>query len=303
MYQGNLIDAMAQIDYPIDHREFISYLEDSGVSKIMLFGRKKNREDSLIYAEGLKQKYPDKICLGSSKKFNQRMDLEIGYVDHIIKGVNTDKFKFVGELMLTHADKFDGEENPTFERYVNSAGENLFQLLTELSKNPVPVQMHWEVYHWDRDYQNISKMLNSYPDLKFVWPHCGFANCAQVEFMISNHNNLYITLSKRELKRYKDLWISYDNDDLGGFGIVNPEFSANVDGAVVDEDGILFPEWKKLLESNPDRFMFATDCHKLLRWKAYKKIVYRWRNILSQLDPQTARCIAYENAEKVYKLL
>jgi predicted TIM-barrel fold metal-dependent hydrolase len=146
-------------------------------------------------------------------------------------------------------------------------------------------------------------MLNSFPNLKFVWPHCGFGNHSQVEHMISSHSNLYVTLSKRELKRYKKLWISYDDDDLGGFAMVNPDFTSKVDGAIVNSDGKLFPEWKQLLETYPDRFMFATDCHKQLRWKAYKKIVDRWRNILGQLELSTARYIAYENAERIYKIL
>lgn len=303
MYQGKLIDAMAQIDYDIDHQEFISYLDDSGIDKVMLFGRKKNRGNSLVYAEELSRRYPSRVNLGSSKKFDQRIDLENKYVDHIINGVKKGKFKFIGELMLTHADKFDGEENPTLERYVDSSSANVFQLLENLVETPVPVQIHWEVYHWDRDYQNISNMLNSFPGLNFIWPHCGFANYSQVETMISSHSNLYVTLSKRELKRYKELWISYDDDDLGGFAMVNPDFTSKVDGAIVNSDGKLFPEWKQLLETYPDRFMFATDCHKLLRWKAYKKIVDRWRNILGQLEESTARCIAYENSQRIYKLL
>jgi len=312
MYQDPLIDAMAQIEFVVDSGQFKNLLDKSNIKHIALFPRDRvgrlPTEKMKSYVVGrytrhtfeLKEQFGERIILGSTKRFDQRDDLKINYVDRILNAIVKRDLKFVGELMFTHADKVDGEINPTFERYVNSAGPNVFRLLDGISKNPIPVMFHWEVYNWERDWPNIKKMIGSYPNINFIWPHCGFANSEQVDLVFSTFDNVYATLSKRELVRWKDLWISHTGDELGGWNIVNPEFLEKVDGAIIDNDGIIKPQWVRLLQKYPDRFMFATDVHKFSRWKNYNKIVKIWREILGQLEKSLADKIGSKNAERIY---
>jgi hypothetical protein len=114
---------------------------------------------------------------------------------------------------------------------------------------------------------------------------------------------VYATLSKRELKRWKNLWISPTNTDFGGFQIVNPEWWDKVDNnSIVDDDNKIKKEWVHLLDKFQDRFLFATDAHKSLRWKSYNAIVLCWRNILNQLDTVVAKKISYTNAVRLYNI-
>lgn len=294
---------MTQIEFEWPKEQFLSDLDKSGIEYIALFPRAKTGRACWHHAKMLIDSCKDRVIPGSAKRNDQRNDLTEVYVSQILEGIYKEGQKFVGELMFTHADKYDGEVNPTLERYVNSSSPNVKKLFDEISKNPVPVMFHWEVYHWERDWPNISWMLKTYPNIKFIWPHCGFATVEQIDYVLSTFPNVYPTLSKRELVRYRTLWIAHTGEDIGGFNIVNPDFLEKVDGACIDLDGVIKPEWVDLITKYQDRMMFATDAHKKLRWKSYKSIVKIWRGILDQLDPAIAKKIGYTNAARIYNIL
>ena len=299
MYQDTLIDAMAQMYFEMDLDTFGSYLKKSGIDYIVLSSVPGGRKTSLE----LKEKYSDQILLGTTKSFVQRNDFTDQYVSEIVQELENPIYKFIGELHFTHADKEDGEVNKELERRVNPSSPNVRKLLDHISKNPVPVFFHWEVYHWERDWPHIKDMLNSYPNLQFVWPHCGFATVEQIRLVMTEHPNVCCTLSKRELKRWKNLWIGPDNRELGGFQIINEAWWDKVDSnSIVDDNYKIRKEWLLLLDQFQDRFLFATDAHKSLRWRYYNEIIERWRDILGQLDAKLAKKISYENAVRIHKL-
>lgn len=226
MFNHKLIDAMSQIEFPLPPDKFLSMLDDSNIEYIALFPRAKPFVETGHHAVKLMNLCDHRVIKGSVKRFDQRDDLTDQYVQEVLDNVNIDKVKFIGELMLTHADKQAGEVNDTFERYVNSSSPNVIRLLDEIAKDPIPVMFHWEVYHWDRDWPNIKFMVQRYPNLKFIWPHCGFATVEQIDHVLTECPNIHPTLSKRELIRTNTLWISHTGDDIGGFNIVHPPFLA-----------------------------------------------------------------------------
>lgn len=303
MFTHKLIDAMSQIDIQWPVEKFLSDLDESNIEYIALFPRAKLRRVTWHHGLRLIASSGDRVIPGSLKRNDQRVDLTDSYVEQILNAINVDNVKFLGELMFTHADKHDGEVNPTFERHVNASSPNVIRLLDEIAKNPIPVMFHWEVYHWDRDWPNISSMLERYPTIKFIWPHCGFGTVDQIDYVMSRYPNVYPTLSKRELIRTKTLWISHTGDDIGGYNIVHEPFLNKVDGALIDITGTIKSEWIELLTKYQDRFMFATDAHKRLRWESYTKIVAIWRDILGQLDYDLALKLGYTNAARIYNLL
>jgi hypothetical protein len=306
MYTGKLIDAMSQIEYYIPFVEINRYLELAGVDKIAIFPRNKMSANEQGHNSlnhhlfNLSKWTKDKIIVGSPKKFDQRVNLNDKFVDSTIKSINI--YKFIGELMLTHADKEDGAVNETGERYVNPLSSNVIRLLDTIKKDPIPVMFHWETYHWDRDWMNISSMLSMYPEIIFIWPHCGFSSPAKIDAVLVKHPNVIPTLSKRELFRRGNLWLDRHGDHTGAWSMINQEWQSRVDSACTDDTGKILPEWVDLLNKYPDKFMFATDAHKLIRWKCYTKIAAEWRNILGQLPVELAEKIAYSNAERVYNI-
>jgi hypothetical protein len=283
-YVGPIFDAMAQIESGKSDT-VISALNESGVYRMAIFARlhrKRNGESSVI---SLKKRVPLKIILGTPKPFDQRGDLSDYFVEQTSNHLSDKSYQFIGEIMFAHADKSHGEQTATGERYVAPNGKNVIKLLTVLEKSNMPVMTHWEVYDWNRDWPEFHALYSRFPRTVFIWPHAGFASAEQVNIVLSSHDNVMITLSKKE-KDQRALSSEEKEEMLGG--------------SIVDNCGRLLPEWRELIEMYPDRFMFATDAHKDYRWAKYTKVVKQWRSILGQLPDPVAQSLAWRNAERVY---
>lgn len=308
MYEGRMFDAMAQIEDSPDTEKFSRMLDNNGIDYMALFSRNRNRwhqryGDFYRFAEKIKSDIGNKIVLGTSKRFDQFTDFGDDYIEEVRLQLLEGDRKFIGELMFSHADKHDGDIHISTERRVDSASSTVFKMLDMIQQTcPIPVMMHWEVYHWERDMPDICNMLNTYPNLTFIWIHCGMAAPWQIDYMLSRHSNLVATLSKREMIRFGDFWISHTFDDLGGYQIANKEWQSNVDGALIDNDGIVKPEWHEIVEKYQDRLMWGTDAHKPLRWQSYGRIVNIWRDILPQFNVDIIKKITYNNALRVYNV-
>jgi hypothetical protein len=307
-YNGKLFDAMAQLEDVVAPDEFLNILDVNGIDKMALFSRNRNLwdwkdGDFYYFAETIKDALGDRIVLGTSKRFDQAHEFDDKYIDELTYELKNHDTKFMGELMFTHADKHDGDSHMAQERYVNASSPTVDKLLGMVSEtNPIPVMIHWEVFNWERDIEPISDMIKKYSNLTFIWPHCGFSFPWQVDYMLSTHLNLVATLTKREMIRDGEFWISHTGDDLGGFQIWNPEFQKKVDGALIDNSGIIKPEWLELITKYQDRLMWGTDANKRLRWNSYSRIIKIWRDIFSQLDDSIVKKITYDNAMRIYNV-
>lgn len=283
-YDGPIFDAMAQIESG-KFGTVIAALNESGVYRMALFARlhrKRNGESTVL---ALKKEAPLKIIMGTPKPFDQRGDLSEYFVEQTSSHLSDKRYQFVGEILFAHADKSHGEQTATGERYVAPSGVNVIKLLTDLENYNIPVMIHWEVYDWNRDWPEFNALYSRFSKILFIWPHAGFASADQVNTVLSSHTNVMITLSKKE--KDQQALSSEEKEEMLG-------------GSIVDSCGILLPEWRKLIEMYPDRFMFATDAHKDYRWFKYTKIVKQWRGILGQLPDPIAQSLAWRNAERVY---
>lgn len=68
---------------------------------------------------------------------------------------------------------------------------------------------------------------------------------------------------------------------------------------ITDDGRQLKPDWKALLEGHSDRFLIGTDSDKPAE---YQGIVDFFRAVLAELKPDAARRIAYENAQRLFRL-
>jgi hypothetical protein len=65
---------------------------------------------------------------------------------------------------------------------------------------------------------------------------------------------------------------------------------------LTDGTGRLSAEWKALFADYPDRFMIGSDTWVNQRWEAYESLMADARRWLGDLDPETAKRIAWGNA-------
>jgi predicted TIM-barrel fold metal-dependent hydrolase len=283
-YQGPLFDAMAQVESRIAGW-VLPGMDKAGVARMALFARLHPKRSGERDVLALKQRHPERFVLGTPKPFDQRDDLSSGFVAATISGLDSGAYRFVGELLFAHADKRHGEQTMTGERFIGPEGKNVHRLLAALKGRSVPVMTHWEVYNWSRDWAAFDALYAAFPDVTFIWPHAGFGSAAQVETVVAARPNVMVTLSKKE-KNVHDL--------------SDADLAAKLAPGMLDGCERLVPEWRRLLEAYPDRFMFATDAHKDARWLGYAAIVEQWRYILGQLPGALADNVAWRNAERVY---
>jgi hypothetical protein len=289
-YRGQMFDAMAQIDSNMSDR-VLSALQDTGIRRIALFGRWKLDErggggSGRSEVLALYRAHPELIVPGATKVF---VDTP-GWNDRILREMTDDldeaAWRFVGELLVVHADKVGGSITGAGERTTKLDSGEFSALMQKVVARHVPMMLHWEVYDWERDWPAMSAIYSASPQVTFIWPHGGFGSADQVRTVIQGHPNVVVTLSKRIGDARATLRNAQQASKLGD--------------PVIDECRQMRPEWLKLLQDYPERFMFATDAHDTQLWERYGRIVRRWRGILGQLPPELARGIAVGNASRIY---
>jgi len=153
----------------------------------------------------------------------------------------------------------------------------------------VPMVIHMEGYPALVD--DFSKLLAQYPKARFVWAHnCGRSKAPVIRGMLSRHPNLFCDLA------------GMTNVGTTGYGIGWPRMEEFT--SLIEQGGQLFPEMKALYEDFPDRFMLGMDiAHEPgNNLKNYSRRVSRFRELLGQLEPETARQLAETNAIRIFKM-
>ena len=296
-YDGPLFDAMAQLsDRSEDERpgfeKSISRVRDAGIYKIALFARSRKylgeNEKALL---NLYRNNKDLIVLGAPKYFLHENDIGKSFTKRTLKNIDKYKYSFVGEILFTHADKCNtssiGRQHESGETYLDPSGKGVAEFLVKVSSKNIPVMTHWEFYDWERDWPKFSKLFLDFPNQKFIIPHMGFGSPKQAKLILSTHDNVYMTISKK-------------NKDKRN--ICDPIKQSKFGSGFLNDEKQLKDEWKEILIEYQDKLLFATDAHKKHRWKKYSKIVRIYRDILNQLPEEVSKKIAYLNAQKIYDI-
>lgn len=131
---------------------------------------------------------------------------------------------------------------------------------------------HGLYLHAHADDEALEILFRHDPQAKIIWAHTGFSTAPE---KVESH-----------LQRYPTLWceLSYR------YGIT-------------DGGGRLSPEWKRLFENYPDRFLVGSDTWIDERWDSYAVIVGGYRRWLAQLPPAVAEQIAFRNGERLFQKL
>jgi predicted TIM-barrel fold metal-dependent hydrolase len=197
----------------------------------------------------------------------------VDYLAQLETAVREKRYKGLGELVA----------NSTYSRSDKAAkypaDSPLMRRLWALSaKYDVPLSVHLDAT--PDSLEQMERLLGSDRAGTWIWAHTGWlpvANPSLLRRLLQAHPNLFCELSGRESIRriYR--------------------------GDPIDNDRVLKPEWKALLEDFPDRFVIGTDVDPATM-AAYAEEIGYWRGILLQLSPPTAAKVAHGNAERLLKL-
>lgn len=124
--------------------------------------------------------------------------------------------------------------------------------------------------HAHSDADAIERIFKAYPDARVLWAHSGFDRPSEVGEMLSRHPNLWSDLAFRS------------------------------DQATSDQ---VAPEWRKVFDEHPDRFMIGTDTFAPERWYYIGDHAEYSRGWLSSLPEDLAANIGYKNAERMLQLV
>ncbi|MFT5508551.1 MAG: hypothetical protein ACI89J_001627 [Hyphomicrobiaceae bacterium] len=128
---------------------------------------------------------------------------------------------------------------------------------------------HNLLLHAHSDVDAVERIFKTYPGARVLWAHSGFDRPDAVSTLLAKHKRLWADLAFR---------------------------SDHANGNVVD------PEWRKVFEAHPDRFMVGTDTFAPERWYYVGEHATFSRNWLGSLPSALAKKIAYQNAEAMLNL-
>jgi Tat protein secretion system quality control protein TatD with DNase activity len=123
--------------------------------------------------------------------------------------------------------------------------------------------------HAHADDEALEILFAHNPKARIIWAHTGFSTPPE---KVAAY-----------LERYPALWceLSYRYGITDGSGLT--------------------PEWKRLFERYPDRFLLGSDTWIDQRWDSYGSIMGEYRSWLAQLPPVVAEKIAFRNAERMFR--
>jgi hypothetical protein len=124
--------------------------------------------------------------------------------------------------------------------------------------------------HAHADDEALEILFRHNPQAKIIWAHTGFSTSPEKV--------------EAYLRRFPTLWceLSYR------YGLTG-------------SDGKLTPEWRRLFETYPERFLVGSDTWINERWDSYGSLMAGYRGWLAQLPRDVAEQIAFRNGERLFR--
>lgn len=301
-FQGPIIDAHGHLGASFNWETMIETMDRNNVTQRTVMARyypgpegPRDLPGSDEDAVRLAERYPGRFfplvgmqrpLLSGSHKW-QSPDREVDrLIDETERKLASGRFFGIGEFIVRHWSYSRGlhaeQENPIYSTFMR-------RMSAIAARFEVPMVVHMEGYPVLVD--DFSSLLSEYPNARFVWAHnCGRSKVPVIRSMLARHPNLFCDLA------------AMTNVGTTGYGTGWPrkeEFTA-----LIEQDGVLFPEMKVLYEEFPDRFMLGMDVAHAPgnNLQNYSRRVNRFRDLLGQLKPETATKFAQTNAIRIFKL-
>lgn len=173
------------------------------------------------------------------------------------------EFKGIGEISAAHFPSAGFAETD-----FSPIGAMMAGIMALARKHKVPVMVHVESTRMGE----LGTMLERFPDVDVIWAHGGYTPLFLARRMLERHPNLHYELSARTWPRHPR----------------SPDYTVLRDGTNV------WPEWLRLVEEMPGRFIVGTDAsHRSAESEAMKFASVQ--NFLRQLSPAAREPVARGN--------
>jgi Tat protein secretion system quality control protein TatD with DNase activity len=238
------------------------------------------------FLAGAQAEYHDMFMSGGeSEMTNPESPKFKSLVEKLTNQFENKEIAGLGELILSN---HNSSAFPGYRRKVRIDSEP-FQTLFRLTQK----YQGFVLIHADENSDSIAEISNlakAFPSVPIILAHCVSGSSSEtVRKLLEAFPNLFCETSYRSTARNSSpqLYAS----------MIHTESSAKSD-------------WIALIEQMPDRFMVGSDFYIITLGRAsasdtsYDKIIGAIRSgLLSQLKPETIRKVAYQNAQKLFKLV
>ncbi|MFC1491308.1 hypothetical protein ACFLQ0_01815 [Nitrospinota bacterium] len=292
-YKGPMISTHSQYDHRIEIDEVVSILKQARISKVFLSGILRRQNKEVLAAA---HKYPDLVIPAAKTKLWSYLRGAPGWSDYLENIKASKIFAGMQELLLYHAAKINPRGVQTApEIVVGASEERVAQAIAAAGARGWPVTLHYEFRHQRNQgdprrkqfFDEMEALLRKHRDRAFTLMHMAQLEREEVEALIRAHPNVYFQLSMAA-NVYRPM-------------MPEPWTYMFAEGG---ELGELEPEWKKILETHPERFLLAFDGVFAGLWRrAVVRDAQEWRAALGTLGKRAARLIAHENAERLWPAL
>jgi predicted TIM-barrel fold metal-dependent hydrolase len=205
--------------------------------------------------------------------------------------LQTRQFFGIGELIIRHY-AFEGPHGGRGshggkERDIPINAPLMRQFAELAARYDVPLLIHAE---GEPDVvAGMRQVLAQNPKTRIIWAHnCGRSSSETLRSMLTAFPNLWCDLG------------GMLNAPFAPYGRYWPKQTPWM-FLIEDGNGRLFPEMQALYEAFPKRFFLGTDPAFTPSLRTYPQRIRRFRELLSCLTPETARRLAFENADEMFR--
>lgn len=287
-----IIDAHMHINYDSSAEKLVSLMDAAGVRQMVLMARyyrgdgRSSDEEALAMA----RRFPGRFIpfVGGQRPELARADAwttpdnaaSSTLLAQADQKLRSGEFFGLGEFIIRH---YGYTTRTTLEGEVHLPVDTwlMGKLATLAARYRVPLLIHME---GEPDATpGMVSLLKSHPKANIIWAHsCGRSSARVIRQVLADHPNLFCDLGGMT--------------NTGGYGSGWPRRGPWT-FLIEDGSGNLLPDMKALHEDYPTRFLIGTDVAHTDRLVDYRRRIGRFRELLNQLTPTTARRLAYENAE------
>lgn len=275
------VDAHSQVDEDVsDFGLIIRRMDAAGVYRTILAARSGRKPGEI--ADFARQN-PQRIVPSVRTKSDAFDKNPANWRKYIEAQVNSGRFQAMAEMLLYHAQK--GKKAPEVRAYPED--DRVKFVLEAAKQRGWPFVVHIEFASLSsaergRFMAGLEILLREHPALPILLNHMGQLQVPDAARLIKTHANFYLltahttTIATRESR---EPWTHmFEGDHLTA-------------------------AWKELIQTHPDRFVFALDNVWYQHWDAfYLEQVKQWRKALAELPPSVAHAVAHGNAEHLWKL-
>ncbi len=295
-----LFDAHTHLNGDMTAETLIEWMDQAGVRKMALMPRhysddgRATDEQTAAYAA----KYPDRFVAFIG---GQRGDLWSSWAwttdPHFLREaeakLRTGRYGGLGEFILHHYGY--NRLVPTTHQHISGdielpADSPLMVKIADLAaRYEVPVVIHAEAE--PQTAAQMRRLLERSPRTRIVWAHnCGRGPAALVAAFLKAHPNLMCDLGQMAVPLVNPY----------GYGTGWPAGRSRHISIVQYPGGDLASDMRDLFEAFADRFTIGTDTAHPFQYPRYGDVIEAFRVLLSKLQPETARRIGSENAERLF---